>query len=59
MRAAEDALDFTARLTLTEELKDLPYGAIWSEFCARQNVPTGLALIDELDAYQARVAGRG
>ncbi len=59
LRAAEDALDFTARLTLTEEFKDLPFGAIWAEFCARQEVPAGLPLIAELDRYQASVAGRG
>ncbi len=58
LRAAEDALDFTARLTLTEELKDLPYGAVWNEFCARNNVPTGLKLISDLDAYQASVMDR-
>lgn len=59
LRAAEDSLDFTARLTLTEEFKDLPFGAIWAEFCERRETPTGLALISELDAYQASVAARG
>ncbi len=56
---AETALDYTTRLTLTEEFKDLPFGAVWDEFCARQDVPTGLPLIRELDAYQAAVASRG
>ena len=59
LRAAEDALDFTRRLVVTEEIKDLPYGAVWAEFCARHDRPTGLPLIKELDAYQASVAGRG
>ncbi|MBO6791885.1 MAG: L-rhamnose isomerase [Dinoroseobacter sp.] len=58
LRTAEDKLDFTARFVMTEELKDLPYGAIWSEFCARNDAPTGSALIAQLDAYQASVAGR-
>lgn len=58
LRAAEDALDFTARLTLTEELKGLPYGAVWNEFCARNNVSNGLKLISDLDAYQASVTDR-
>ncbi len=58
LRAAEDALDFTSRFVVTEELKDLPYGAVWSEFCARNGAPTGTELITELDAYQATVAGR-
>ncbi len=59
LRLAEDQLDFTKRLMMTEELKDLPYGAVWSEFCNRMDVPEGLALISSLDSYQASVAGRG
>ena len=59
LRDAENRLDFTTRLTLTEEFKELPFGAIWDEFCARTERPTGLPLISELDRYQASVAGRG
>lgn len=59
LRGAEDALDFTARLVVTEELKDLPYGAIWSEFCARAGVPTGQSLHIALTDYQNAVASRG
>ena len=59
LRAAEDALDFTTRLTLTEELKDLPFGAVWDEFCARMERPTGPALIESLEDYQYSVASRG
>ena len=59
LRAAEDSLDFTARLTLTEEFKDLPFGEIWAEFCKHLETPSGLSLISELEAYQASVASRG
>jgi len=59
LRDAENRLDFTTRLTLTEEFKELPFGAIWDEFCARTERPTGMPLISELDRYQASVAGRG
>ncbi len=58
LRAAEDALDFTTRLVVTEELKDLPYGTVWAEFCARLDAPTGQALASDLDRYQSSVAGR-
>lgn len=58
VREAEDGLDFTTRLALTEELKDLPYGAVWAEFCARNDALTGPALIAELEAYQASVSDR-
>lgn len=59
LQQAENALDFTSRLTLTEELKDLPYGAVWAEFCNRSNIPTGRFLINALRDYQSRVSGRG
>ena len=57
--AAEYSLDFTTRLTMTEEFRDLPFGAIWFAFCERLETPSGLSLLGELDAYQARVAARG
>lgn len=58
LKSAETALDFTARLTLTEELKDLPYSAVWSEFCSRCEVPVGKSFIDELGTYQESVVDR-
>jgi L-rhamnose isomerase len=58
LKAAEAALDHTARLILTEELKDLPFATVWEEFCTRQDRPTGQLLLDDLVAYQARVSNR-
>ena len=59
LKSAEDNLDFTARLIVTEEAKDLPASAVWAEFCTRQNVPMGQPLLAKLMAYQAQVAHRG
>lgn len=59
LKSVEENLDFTARLLWTEELKDLPFAAVWAEFCARQDVPTGAALINSLHSYQNSVASRG
>ncbi|KUP91833.1 L-rhamnose isomerase [Tritonibacter horizontis] len=59
LKQAETARDYTTRLVLTEELKDLPYAAIWAEFCARQDRPTGALLVDSLARYQASVTDRG
>ncbi|MFK7870354.1 MAG: L-rhamnose isomerase [Roseobacter sp.] len=58
LKSAENALDFTTRLAVTEEFKDMPFGAVWAEFTARENMPNGLGLIKELDRYQASVSGR-
>lgn len=59
LKAAEAALDYTTRLILTEEAKDLPFAAVWEEFCARAGVVSGAALLAELSGYQSRVAARG
>ena len=59
LKQVELSLDYTARLMMTEELKDLPYAAVWGEFCQRLDVPVGQTLISDLSAYQARVSTRG
>ena len=59
LKITEASLDFTRRLVLTEELKDLPFGSVWEEFCRRHNVTTGLGLSNTLDAYQSSVSSRG
>ena len=58
LRDAENKLDFTKRLTITEELKDLPHGVVWEEFCTRHNMPVGQSLIKDLESYQNSVSGR-
>jgi L-rhamnose isomerase len=59
LRELETAGDYTARLALLEELKGMPFGAVWDHFCREQNVPVGIAYLDEIRAYEKRVlAGR-
>ncbi len=55
LRETEVDGDFTSRLALQEELKTLPFGAVWEEFCARQAVPTGLDWIAEVRADEEEV----
>ncbi len=59
LKAAETSLDYTTRLVVTEEIKDLPYGAVWAEFCDRMEVGTGKTLISDLGHYQKSVETRG
>ena len=55
LREVELTGDFTARLTLLEELKGLPFGAVWDQYCLQQNVPVGIAYLDEIRAYEKQV----
>ncbi len=52
---AEEASDFTTRLALKEELRNMPFGAVWDKFCAEQGVPVGPAWIDTVKEYEAKV----
>ena len=55
LREVELEGDFTSRLALQEELKVLPSGAVWEEFCEQQNVPSGMRWIAEVRGYEATV----
>ena len=47
-------------MALLEELKTLPFGAVWDEHCRRQDVPVGAAWLDEVKAYEKKhLASRG
>jgi L-rhamnose isomerase len=55
LREAEAAGDYTTRLALQEETKSLPFGAVWDEYCRRQNVPVGAAWLGEVKSYEQQV----
>ena len=58
LRDAEAAGDFTARLALLEELKSLPFGAVWDEHCRRANVPIGAAWLDDVRLYEKNILSK-
>jgi L-rhamnose isomerase len=55
LQAYENEGNFTARLALLEELKGLPFGAVWDYYCQKENVPVGMAFIEEVAAYEREV----
>ena len=54
----EAAGDLTARLALLEELKTLPFGAVWDYYCQMAEVPVGPAWLDQVRRYERRVLSR-
>jgi L-rhamnose isomerase len=58
LRGLEAAGDYTGRLALLEELKSLPWGAVWDYHCLRQGVPAGPAWLDDVRAYERDVLAR-
>jgi L-rhamnose isomerase len=55
LRRMENAGDYTSRLAMLEELKTLPFGAVWDYYCQKQDVPAGLDWLKEVRDYEARV----
>ena len=58
IRAAELAGNLTARLALQEEAKNLPFGAVWDEYCRRATVPVGVAWIAKMAEHEATVLAK-
>lgn len=59
LRAFERDGDFTSRLALMEELKTLPFAAVWDYYCTQQDVPVGMAWMEEIKTYEkTELAGR-
>lgn len=55
LREAEKAGDYTARLTLFEAAKAMPWSIVWEEFCQRQDVPGELSVLESVKSYEKDV----
>ncbi|MEI6168150.1 MAG: L-rhamnose isomerase [bacterium] len=47
--------DNASRLGLMEELKTLPFGAVWDWLCLSKDVPVGTAWLEEVGQYERNV----
>jgi L-rhamnose isomerase len=54
MKELEIAGNYTKRLALLEELKVLPVGAVWDQFCLQQGVSVGIHFMDTIEDYEQR-----
>jgi L-rhamnose isomerase len=58
LRQLEAEGDYTARLALLEELKTLPFGAVWDHYCRTRNVPAGRDWLAKVKTYEHEVLSR-
>jgi L-rhamnose isomerase len=58
LQEAECRKDFSQRLVMFEELKSLPWGAVWDYYCAQKGVPVGRSWFDEVRRYEVQVLSR-
>lgn len=55
LAALEAEGDYTSRLAMLEELKSMPWAAVWDEFCARQGVAVGYSWLEDVKKYEKDV----
>jgi L-rhamnose isomerase len=44
--------DFSSRLALQEELKSMPFSAVWDYYCLQKNVPVGMDFMRNIKEYE-------
>ncbi|WP_370426449.1 L-rhamnose isomerase [Pantoea vagans] len=55
LRQAENSGDYTARLTLLEEQKSLPWQAVWEAWCLRHDVPADASWLGDVRHYEQQI----
>jgi len=58
LREMEASGDFTSRLAMLEEIKTLPFGAVWDYYCIKSNVPAGQSWLKEVKEYEKDVLNK-
>ena len=54
----ETKFDYTSRLAMMEEVKTLPFSAVWDMYCEMQGVPVGATWLREVKQYEADVLSK-
>jgi L-rhamnose isomerase len=54
LKQYEIAGDFSSRLALQEELKSMPFSAVWDYFCLQKNVPVGMDFMNVIKDYEKK-----
>jgi len=53
LASMERDFNYTDRLAYLEELKSMPFGAVWDYYCMSRGVPVGRVWLDEVKSYEA------
>lgn len=54
LKGYEVAGNYFGRLALLEELKSMPWGAVWDSYCDKNSVPSGLELVERVKEYEKK-----
>ncbi len=51
----EESGKYFERLAMLEELKTMPFGAVWDYYCLMEGVPVGMDYIEEIQNYEKEI----
>jgi L-rhamnose isomerase len=54
----EESGRYFERLAMLEELKTMPFSAVWDQYCLQEGVPVGMDYIAEIQQYEKDVLSR-
>lgn len=58
LKRLQDDFNITKLMAESEELKTLPFGAVYDEFCRRAGVPVGMAWFSDVEDYEKNVLAK-
>ncbi|MBO7153062.1 MAG: L-rhamnose isomerase [Lentisphaeria bacterium] len=58
LKKEEDAWDFTSRMARQEEIKTLPWSAVWRYYCESENIPDDFSFMQEIKEYEKKISER-
>ena len=58
LREYDSSNNFTSRLAAFEELKTMPFGAVWDYYCLKSDIPVGFSWLDEVKDYEDKVTSK-
>ncbi len=58
LREFENNADYTSRLAYLEDIKTLPFGAVWEYYCNKSGIPADLLWLNEVKEYEKSVLSK-
>ena len=58
LRHFEAKGDYTHRLALLENIKILPWQAVWNYYCMKNEIPVGMEFANIIDDYERKVLSK-
>ena len=58
LKKYQDEANYTKMLAVSEEMKTMPFGDVFDEYCRRVGAPVGMEWIDVVDKYEREVLSK-